>query len=271
MKMLLVNSAWKLHEEPLNWNAKDVNRVLRQDDGWMKCSLPCDVRMPLIESGVIRDPVLANYCFQSEWIERRSWWFVHEFDSDELDMDSDVVELCLESLDAYSEIFVNGVHVGTHTSAHYPFVKDIKDYLVAGKNNLCVRVTTGLEQVDDVDLAELDWAVSHEEFNGCPERGDRRRAFVRKPQYTVGWDWGPKAVSCGIMKGAYISCLKNAMIRGVNLVTLEADKTAKLRLTAEIEQFDITRTMDADLTVTVKKTVWYVLSVLKRISCSHPA
>ncbi|MFQ7551716.1 MAG: glycosyl hydrolase 2 galactose-binding domain-containing protein [Blautia marasmi] len=32
--------------------------------------------------------------------------------------------------------------------------------------------------------------------------GDARRAFVRRPQYTVGWDWGPKVITCGITGGA---------------------------------------------------------------------
>lgn len=253
VKTLSLNNAWKLHEAPLDCKPEEVANVLRQKDGWLDCSLPCDVHTPLIDAGIIKDPVLADYCLASEWIEHRSWWFVREIDATEFDLNSDIVELSIESIDAYGDIFINGVHIGTHKSAFYPFVKDIKSWIVSGKNTLCVRVTTGLEQVSDEDLAQLNWAVCHEESNGCPERGDRRRAFVRKPQYSVGWDWGPKVSTCGIVKGVTIKCMKNATIRGVNLVTLEAGKTAKLHMTVEIEQLDIIGTKDADLIVTIKK------------------
>ena len=253
MQTMLLNSDWRLHEEPLSWHGEELGHVLSQTEGWLSCGLPCDVRMPLIEAGVIHDPVLADYSFESEWIEKRSWWFVRRFDGGALDLRADAVELSVESIDANGEIYLNGAFLGTHKSAHYPFVKEIGPLVLPGENILCIRVTTGLEEVSDADLAELNWAVSHEENNGCPERGDRRRAFVRKPQYTVGWDWGPKAVSCGIVKGAAIRCFRKAAIRGVNLITTDIQRDAALRVTVEAEQFDRLGTKDAALSVTVER------------------
>ena len=76
MKRINLNKGWWLREAPLNWGKDMAGHVSGQQHGWYKdLELPCDVHMPLIEAGVIKDPVLSDYCFEAEWIENRSWWF----------------------------------------------------------------------------------------------------------------------------------------------------------------------------------------------------
>jgi len=42
---------------------------LNRDNGWMDADLPCDVHMPLIKNGIIKEPLEADNCFDCEWIE----------------------------------------------------------------------------------------------------------------------------------------------------------------------------------------------------------
>ena len=233
--MVNLNSGWQLHESRLDVDKNQWASVLAQKEGWYDCSLPADVRMPLLENGVIKEPLKADYCFESEWIEKRAWWFKKEFDSAEVDFDDDIIQLILEGLDSRADIFVNGNYIGTHVSVHYPFVYDIKGLLVEGTNTILVRVTTGLEEVTDKDLAELNYAVCTEYDNGGKYRSDKRRAFVRRPQYTVGWDWGPKVVSCGITGGARLEGHRQIALREVYVQTVEAAETAKLKIMLNIE------------------------------------
>ncbi len=253
MNMLNLNLGWMLHEAPLSWNIGDLGRVLALDDGWMECNVPCDVRMPLLEKGLIKDPALADYCFDCEWTANRSWWFVRRFDSSELVISDGPVELSMESLDTWAEIFFNGDHIGTHKSAHYPFTYDLKTRIRKGENILAVRLTTGIEKVTEEQLAELDWCVCHEKNNGCPERGDLRRTYVRRPQYNAGWDWSPKAFSIGIMKDVTICCHGSSAIRSVNVITLHASEEARLRVSVEMERFDDLSSADANLRVNVRR------------------
>ena len=183
---LKMNDNWRMHESLLSVEKDQWAYVHGFEDGWYSCSLPADVRMPLIENGVIRDPVLADYCRESEWIEKRAWWFERTFDGCSVDKNEDIIELILEGLDSKSDIFINGQYIGSHYSVHYPFVYDIKDKIKEGENVITVRVTSGLESVSDQDLSELNHAVCLETDNGGKYRGDARRAFVRRPQYTVG-------------------------------------------------------------------------------------
>ena len=111
MRMCLPDG-WKLYEAPLHWGKDRLAEVLRKDDGAHACGLPCDVRMPLIKAGGIKDPVEADYFRQSMWVEQRSWWFVRDFDWQGGEYDA--VELALDRLDFGADIFLNGAPVGRH-------------------------------------------------------------------------------------------------------------------------------------------------------------
>jgi beta-mannosidase len=111
MKKINLNEAWLVHEAPLHFGKESLGAVKAFRDGWYACTLPSDVRVPLIENGVIQDPVKAGYALDSEWIEKRSWWYTREFDGSTLDFDDDLIELVLETVDSHSDIFVNDQYI----------------------------------------------------------------------------------------------------------------------------------------------------------------
>ena len=241
-----LNAGWTLHKAPMSCGCAEAMRIGDASREVYDCALPADVRMPLIENGVIRDPVLADYCFESEWIERYAWWYRKTFVFDGDMAAYEAMELRIDGIDAHGEVYLNGVHIGSHRSVHRPFVRDVKPYLLKGENELAVRVTTGLETVKDEDLAELNWAVCHESER-CPGRGDYRRAFVRRAQYTIGWDWGPKVVTCGITGDAALYSYENAAIREVKVAVKSLGKPAVLDVTLNIENLDLFATRDCDI------------------------
>ncbi|MDD3278597.1 MAG: beta-mannosidase [Lachnospiraceae bacterium] len=249
MQQLKLNNNWKLHEAPLHYERNDLAKVKAFSDGWLDCSLPTDVRMPLIEKGIIKDPVKSDYCLESEWVEHRSWWFCKSFTLEGIDLDNDVIELSLERLDTRSDIFLNDVYLGSHCDVHFPFKKDVKAVLKEGINEICVRVSTGLEEISDEELSEIDWAVCTEYDNGGKYRGDKRRSFVRRPQYTVGWDWGPRVVTCGITGDVQLQGYKNIAIRDISVVTKTIAAPALLDVTVNIEDLDIIGSKICDLHV----------------------
>lgn len=99
-------------------------------EGWFQTDLPCDVHIPLIKNGIIKEPLEEDNSFECEWIEDKSWWFRKSFEADNSLIKEEVIELTLESLDAEADIFLNGSHLGHHRSAFYPFVSDVKKQLV---------------------------------------------------------------------------------------------------------------------------------------------
>lgn len=249
MKKTELNNQWRLREAPLKWDKDYNSEVLMGEARWYEVNLPADVHMPLIESGKMKDPVLSDYCREAEWVEDRSWWFVKHFDGTDAALDDDIVELVMEGLDSRSDIFLNGHYLGCHESVHYPFVKEVKEKIVQGDNVLVVRMTSGLEEITRENVMELDDAVCLETANGGKFRGDARRSFVRRPQYTVGWDWGPKVITIGMTGAVYLRSYKKTAIREVKLETLSVEKTAKLHLMVNIENLDFVGSRSCDLKI----------------------
>jgi len=249
-----LNGSWSLKEAPLSYKKESAGAILSDENGWYAdLTVPFDVHMPLIDNGVIKDPVLADYCHDSEWIEQRSWWFKKTFSGSEINDSANVCRLTMEMLDSHADIFFNGEYLGHHESSHYPFIYDVKDFIQPGENVLLVRLTGGFEHVSDEDVAEIEYHVCVEKPNGRPDRGDFRRPFLRKPQYTVGWDWQPRIVTVAIGKDVYIDCYNDIAVNNLAAETLEIGETAKLRIHAEVELLDIYNSADADIEFFIKK------------------
>lgn len=252
MKRMDLNNDWKLREAPLGWNREFYAEVMKSKEKWYGVNLPVDVHMPLIEAGEMKDPVLSDYCRDAEWVEDRSWWFVKHFDAADLPEENDIVELVMEGLDSRSDIFLNGKYLGCHKSVHFPFVCEVKDKLIAGDNVITVRMTSGMEEISREEVMELDDAVCLETHNGGKFRGDARRSFVRRPQYTVGWDWGPKVITIGMTGDVYLRGYKKTAVREVKLETISIGETAKLHMMVNIENLDFVGSKSCDLHVRMK-------------------
>ena len=249
MEKINLNQGWKLHDSPLFWEKDKLEAVRSFQEGWLTCDVAADVRMPLIKEGIIKDPVVAGHCLESEWVEKRAWWFFKEFEI--CGLSGKTAELVLEALDTKSDVFINGQYAGSQKSVHYPFVCSAGHMLREGKNEIAVRVSTGLEEVTDEQLSQINWAVCREDDNGGKYRSDYRRAFVRRPQYTVGWDWGPRVGTCGTVGDVYLLCSEKAVIRDVEIKNRLREDKAFLEVTAEVESLSMVSTQNCDIEVKV--------------------
>ncbi len=262
---LSLNRDWQLLERDLDVTAKDVLDVLEADGYLAAGDLPLDAHMPLIAHGIIKDPVVADYSYDCEWMERRSWWFKKTFDVGAEELKSRAIRLELESLDLFADVFVNGRWVGEHKSCHYPFVADVKEQLKPGCNTLLVRLTMGPERVSKGDYDYLADHICTEYEVGRGDRGEKARAMLRKPQYVYGWDWGPRIGTVGIVKNATLHFLGDAAVTRVHAVTLSAEKSAKMRFELEFESLLPISTQEADVTIEVTHKGQRVLSLSRNV------
>jgi beta-mannosidase len=249
MLQIRLNEDWQMTGEPLYRQASDYAQVRNKQQDWLHTHLPCDVHMPLIEHGVITEPLLADQCFSSEWTEKRSWWFKKSFHLTEEQLASEQIILTFESLDVEADIWLNDVHLAHHRSAFYPFSQDIKAQAHLGLNQLFVRVTSGLELFSEQDLALIHETKIIYENDQVGQRGDNRRGMVRKAQYSFGFDWGPRVATCGIMGDVYIDCIQSFQVRNVYVKTiaLMPDAGAQLSFQIEMENLHPFQTLETEL------------------------
>ncbi len=247
-----LNGNWELRDEILTYPLDNARALGRQPDGWIPQPVPGDIHQGLIDAKQIKEPLLGMNSFDCAWTERRSWWFRKTFNVAPDWLDADLIELEIDGLDSNAEIFLNGVHIGSHRSAFYPFVIDIRPQLRAGGNILLVRLTAGVEDVPE-SLADSMGGIraSTESGNGRPERGDIRRVAVRKPQYAFGWDWSPRVATTAIAGDVTLRVLRRACIRDVRLKPVRHGDKTLLRATINVEQFHVYKSAAGEVTLTL--------------------
>ncbi|MDR0476183.1 MAG: beta-mannosidase, partial [Treponema sp.] len=248
---LLLNKEWKLLYRDLAIGPAQVLDVLEAKDYIEAGNLPCDAHVPLIKAGIIKDPVVADYSYDCEWMEKKSWWYRRDFEVDEKALNCQAARLVIESLDLFAHIFINGRLAGTHQSCHFPFSADIDKYLKKGKNSLLIRLTMGPEGITKDDYNYLSEFICTEYEGKRGDRGEKARAFLRKPQYVYGWDWGPRIGTVGIMKNAWIEFANELRVNRVHPVTLEAKKDSRLRVEAVFENLLPISTQEAYLNLDI--------------------
>ncbi len=263
MKICL-NKNWLVRGEKLSWQKEMLPGVMNRKEGWYETDIPCDIHMPLIKNGVIKEPVEGENCFDCEWTEGKSWWFKKEFNLNGGLLEEDSLRLVFESIDSAADIFLNGYHISHHNSSFYPFACEVKKYLKQGKNILIVRVTSGQEYYSNMDLSELK---NYTKVKPEQKRGERKRIFLRKPQYVFGWDWCPRIATCGIVKRVYLEYGSTARINSVFADTLYiSDNISKISVEIETENIHPFETIEGTLKIQIfhEKTIavqkeWNVL------------
>lgn len=232
---ILLNGVWEMRDDLLAFDPDQARRVDALSVDWLPQPVPGDIHQGLIEAGIIAEPLLGMNSYACEWTEKRSWWLRRDFDLQASFLAADCVEMELNGLDCNAEIFLNGVHIGSQRSAFYPFIKDVRAWLHLGSNRLLVRLSTGVELVTEQDVDAMVVRTGTEAGNGRPERGDWRRAFTRKPQYSWGWDWSPRVPTTAIGGDVRLCARTQAVVRDVSLRPVRSGSLVTLHAVVSVE------------------------------------
>jgi len=248
---ILLNGVWEMRDDLLEFDPEQAALVDAQVEDWLAQPVPGDIHQGLIKAKRIAEPLLGMNSYACEWTEKRSWWLRRDFDLQASFFTSDCIELELNGLDSNAEIFLNGMHIGSHRSAFYPFVKDVRAWLHTGSNRILIRLSSGVEQVTEEDVAAMQIRTSTEAGNGRPERGDWRRAFARKPQYSWGWDWSPRVPTSAIGGDVRLRALSEATVRDVSLRPQRIDGGVRLSAQINVEGLHFYKTCQGAVTLKV--------------------
>ncbi len=253
MITLDLRGAWKLRPEFLDCTACRAQEVLSRPDGdfrfgakhfparegWLDAEVPCDVLEPLMRAGFVQEPTEGLNSRDCTWTKDLSWWFRRSFDCDAELLGREQARLFIETLDYEADILLNGVPVAKHSNAFLPFEMDVKPYLRPGENTLLIRLTNGAE----CGRPPMD-SLSY--YNASGE--EPRRCYLRKPQFSYGWDWCPCVPTCGIGGRVELRGVSGALVRDVRLDTLRIDgDSAEVALRYTLEELCVTRSGFATL------------------------
>jgi len=248
MTTLSLNGTWSVRPDSIDRIGLDgLARVREAADGWLPAEVPGEIHLDLVRAGQMPDPTVGANMPECRWPETRSWWYRTTFRVDEGFLDHERQQLVFDGLDLYAQVFVNGSLVGEATNAFIPHAFDVRGALVAGANELVVRLTVGSELAPDATppgqgQAPQPNAAAGGAIPNPPVEGDPVRArlwagkkWLRKPQFTYGWDWVDALPNIGIWRGVRLDGRSGVVIHDIRLDTALGDDNVMLELDAIIE------------------------------------
>lgn len=161
---------------------------------WLPATVPGHVHSDLVRAGVIADPYFRLGELGAHWVDEADWTYRTTFTAERATGGRQF--LIFHGIDTLGKIFLNGTLLGTAENYFLTYKFDVTDVLVTGENTLRIELESALRVGRERAAAHLGDGTStrgrQTYFNFAP------RAFIRKPQYMFGWDWGPELVSAGI-------------------------------------------------------------------------
>lgn len=248
MNTIPLNGVWQVRPEHFSCiGASGLEEVCKQEEGWLPAQVPGEIHLDLMRAGLMPDPSVSTHMPDCRWPETKSWWYRTTLELDNQFVHHERQELVFDGLDLFAQVFVNRKLVGESANALVPVQFDIKKFVTAGKNEIVVRLTAGSELSKDATPAGQDQAwkpnpaihgaipnpIKEEDYFG--HRMWTGRKWLRKPQFTYGWDWVDALPNIGIWRGVHLEGRTYVILHDLRLDTLLKDGLVLLEMEAVVE------------------------------------
>src|SRR5690606_13700348 len=193
---------------------------------WYKAAVPGTVYHNLIINKIIPDPFYADNELRLQWIAGADWSYRTAFNiPDDYEPDKKLI-LVFEGIDTAAEIILNGSTIGAADNMFCKYEFDVSS-LLNKKNILEVKFTS-----------TYTYAKEKESVHGkLPVALNSERVYIRKAQYSFGWDWGPAFADIGIWKPVYLIQRENTFIENFTFSTTSiTDNEASARINIFLNQ-----------------------------------
>jgi beta-mannosidase len=198
-------------------------------DDWLLAEAPLTAHTNLLANKLIPDPFRGTNEREVQWVNESEWWYRKEINLTKETVSHDTVELVFAGLDTFATVWVNDTKVGEASNMFTPWRFNIKDVVKAGKNVIAIR----FKPIYKV-ASELEAKHKHKYTCLCSDNFSAR-PYVRKAQYSFGWDWGPTLPTSGIWREAKVVAYNTARLGYISGLPVEVTKeNAKIKIVAEI-------------------------------------
>ena len=187
MKKIELNGLWVLRCCNPSAESKKQKHEISNCEFDIPVSVPGDVNAALLNAEMIPNPHFDTSARDCYWVTSKEWWYTKTF---EFAGGHECAEICLDSVDGTSEIWLNGEYLGLMKNAFRLHKFCVTDILKHGKNEIAIRFLS----IDGLIGPRLD------ELAGWKEK----RAYLRKPQFNFGWDWALPLPSIGLAGDVWI-------------------------------------------------------------------
>ena len=155
--------------------------------------VPGSVFEALYDNKIIEDPFYGLREHDVSWVYESEWVYRKEFDLDLGFLEHNSILLRFHGLDTISEIFLNGESLGVTHNMFTRYDYEVKSKLKVKGNRIVVKFKSStLTAREQKEKKGINLNTGYAAIPGVP--------YLRKAQYSFGWDWGPKLPDIGIWK-----------------------------------------------------------------------
>ncbi|MCU0387686.1 MAG: hypothetical protein MUE71_03665, partial [Chitinophagaceae bacterium] len=202
---------------------------------WMPATVPGCVHTDLIQNKKIEDPYFRTNESKQQWIGEKDWEYRTRFDLSADMLKNKYLNLVLEGLDTYADVFLNGERILDADNMHRTWKIACKDKLKPKDNILHIFFHSvfknGMALKESYPIPLFQYANNDQTI-----ADSMISIFVRKAGYHFGWDWGPRFITAGIWKPISIEAFNEIHLDGLQISTQSISK-AEAGMHARMEVF----------------------------------
>ncbi|NVM02194.1 MAG: glycoside hydrolase family 2 protein [Candidatus Helarchaeota archaeon] len=178
MELISLDGEWTLtHEE------RTIN---------IPIEVPGSVFEALLENQKIQDPFYGKNETEVAWVYNSDWKFEREFEVKADFLEYKKVILRFKGIDTIAEVYLNDELLAHTKNMFIQYDFDVKTKLKKGMNKLKVTIRSPTNYaLEEIKKQKFKLRTS-DSLPGIP--------YLRKAQFSFGWDWGPKLPDIGIWK-----------------------------------------------------------------------
>ena len=181
---------------------------------WHNAAIPGTIHTDLLTNGLIQEPFYSDNEAKLQWIGDVDWRYRTNFDLPKDFSRDKKTYLIFEGLDTVTEIILNDQKVGETKNMFRSYKFDISNILKNKRNTLEIDFTSAVKygKGQEAKYSRLPVALRSE------------RVYVRKAQYSFGWDWGPAFITAGIWRPVYMQQQEENSIEDFTFDTISIEK-----------------------------------------------
>ncbi|HTR80106.1 MAG TPA: glycoside hydrolase family 2 protein [Bacteroidota bacterium] len=237
MKQIQLDGAWQ-------FKAVDSYRTLpaamASVTEWLSGTVPGTVHTDLLKNGKIPDPFYRMNEDQVQWVETQQWLYRREFEIGAEFLSEKRIELVAEGLDTYADIRINGKTVGAAADMFVEHRFDAKQFLRKGKNLIEILF----------DSPVMRSRALEKTHGVLPAGYESNRVYIRKAQYSFGWDWGPRLATSGIWRSIRLEFRTHASLQSPFV------KVISLKKSEAIVEISIDASLFSKVPMQLRTDVW---------------
>ncbi len=206
-----LNGEWKLKlgDEYSTVTPKEIKKKK-----WIDAEVPGSVHTDLLNNKLIDEPFYSNNEIKLGWIAESDWIYKTFFDFPFEPHGFSPVKLVFEGLDTISKIFLNGTRIGESKNMFLKYEFDVSNLLLHKKNELEVHFESPVKYSKEEEI----------KYGKLPVALESHRVYIRKAQYSFGWDWGPSFPTIGIWKNVYLEKVNQVVVSDLLFNTIDLNE-----------------------------------------------